>query len=122
NLGNALTDMDMMEPALEAHAKAVAAQPDDFLMRNNYIVALRKFGKLEEALMHLEKAFALKPGNANVRWEYANICLHLGLYKQGWEAMEVRWKLGLKDRDSTAPRWQGEDLKGKTILVYKEQG
>jgi len=122
NLGNTLTDMDRMELALEAHAKAVAAMPDNFVMRKNYAVALRKFGRLKEALAHLEKAFLLRPDDDKTKWEYAIICLHLGLYKQGWEALEVRWKLGLKDRDYSTPRWRGEDLTGKTILVYKEQG
>ena len=122
NLGNSLTDLDMMEPALDAHAKAVAGLPDNFLMRKNYVVALRKFGKLKEALAQLERVFVLKPDDEKTRWEYAIICLHLGLFKQGWEAIEVRWKLGLKDRDTAVPRWHGEDLTGKTILVYKEQG
>ena len=122
NLGNTLTDMDCMEPALEAHAKAVAAMPDNFLMRKNYAVALRKFGRLKEALAHLEKVFVLKPDDEKTRWEYAVICLHLGLFKQGWEALEVRWKIGMKDRNYAVPRWRGEDLTGKTILVYKEQG
>ena len=122
NLGNTLTDMDRMEPALEAHAKAVAGQPNNFTMRKNYAVALRKFGHLKEALAQLEKVFQLKPDDEKTRWEYAIICLHLGLFKQGWEAIEVRWKLGLKDRAYDVPRWHGEDLTGKTILIYKEQG
>ena len=122
NLGNSLTDMDRMEPALEAHAKAVATMPNNFLMRKNYTVALRKFAHLKEALAQLEKVFLLKPDDEKMRWEYAVICLHLGLYKQGWEALEVRWKIGMKDRNYDVPRWRGEDLKDKTILVYKEQG
>lgn len=122
NLGNCLTDMDRMEPALDAHAKAVAGQPNNFVMRKNYAVALRKFGRLKEALKELEIVFKLNPNDEKTRWEYAVICLHLGLYKQGWDALEVRWKLGLKDREYSVPRWRGEDLKGKTILVYKEQG
>lgn len=121
NLGNALADLDR-EESLDAHARAVAARPQDFVMRKNYAVALRKFGKLKEALKELEQVFLLKPDDEKTRWEFAIICLHLGLYKQGWDALEVRWKIGLKDRDYSVPRWRGEDLTGKTILVYKEQG
>jgi tetratricopeptide (TPR) repeat protein len=122
NIGNCLTDMDRMAPALEAHARAVAAQPDNFTMCKNYAVALRKFGHLAEALTYLEKALALRPDDGNTCWEYAVTCLHLGRFREGWEALEVRWKTGLKDRPASSPRWHGEDLKGKTILVYKEQG
>lgn len=122
NLGNALTDMDDLDQALAAHAKAVALMPANFTMRKNYAVALRKFGKLKEALKELEQVFTIRPDDEKTRWEYAIICLHLGLYKQGWDALEVRWKLGLKDRDYAVPRWRGEDLAGKTILIYKEQG
>jgi DNA-binding GntR family transcriptional regulator len=47
--------MDRAEEALAAHAAAVAGQPENFVMRKNYAVALRKFGRLKEALAQLDQ-------------------------------------------------------------------
>jgi ADP-heptose:LPS heptosyltransferase len=49
----------------------------------------------------------------------------LGNYEQGWRLYESRWRYehleGTKPRLPN-PEWQGEDLRGKTILVIGEQG
>jgi hypothetical protein len=48
-----------------------------------------------------------------------------GNYAQGWPAYESRWDyehLAGTEPKYAQPRWRGEDLKGKTILVVGEQG
>ena len=51
--------------------------------------------------------------------------LRLGRWLRGWERYESRWQYpGLvgPEREFTQPRWEGESFKGKTLLVYYEQG
>ena len=58
-------------------------------------------------------------------WDAALTQLQLGDFKTGWDAFEIRWKRPSMQRErvyKTAPRWRGEDIKGKTLLVYEEQG
>ena len=46
-----------------------------------------------------------------------------GSFAPGWEEYEWRWKtLHVAPRRLAVPRWQGEDLGGKTILLHGEQG
>lgn len=123
NYGNILTDMDRKEEALAAHVKACQIRPDDFLIRKNYATSLREFAHYEQALLHYEIACSMQPNNDFVKWDRALTYLHLGHYKKGWEAFEVRWAIGKMDeRPAEAPKWNGESLKGKTILVHGEQG
>lgn len=123
NWGNCLSDLDEMEGSLAAHARAVALRPNDALIRNNYAIALREFEKYEEALREFDAALALKPDDPALLWDRAITALHLGDYEGGWDAFEVRWKQkNIRTRPQVAPEWRGEDLNGKTILVYEEQG
>lgn len=123
NLGNGLADLDRKEDALAAHAEAVRLKPDDFLVQRNYAIALRDFGEHARALEHFDIAVAMKPEDVSLAWDRAITYLYLGRFEEGWKAFETRWHMGtLKQRVCAAPRWQGEDISGKTLLVYEEQG
>jgi len=43
----------------------------------------------------------------------------IGRYKEGWTDYEWRWEAGYFPN---VPLWQGEDLKGRHLLVFSEQG
>ncbi len=124
NLGNIYSDLDMKEECLQAHATALRAAPEDPLVLNNYACALRDFGFCEEALVLFDRALARKPDNPDILWERATALLRLGNYIRGWDAFEIRWKqVGMQPRFyKSAPCWNGEDIRGKTVLVYEEQG
>lgn len=123
NHGNCLADLDRRDEALAAHAKAAALKPDDFLIRSNYAIALREFCFFEESVVHFDAALKLRPDDVKMQWERAMALLHLERFKEGWDAYEVRWKQpGVTPRVFAAPRWRGEDLRGKTLLIHEEQG
>jgi hypothetical protein len=49
----------------------------------------------------------------------------MGNYQQGWPAYESRWEyehLAGTEPKFSQPKWHGEDIAGKTILVVGEQG
>lgn len=123
NLGNCLVDLDRKEESLKAHAEAFALAPDDFLVRRNYAIALRDFDELEEAVKHFDAAVAMRPDDKQLTWDRAVAVLHLGRFKEGWEVFESRWSQPqLPERAFNAPRWQGENFSGKTLLITEEQG
>lgn len=124
NYGNCLVDLDKGEEALVAHAAAARLKPDDPLIQYNHAIALREFGRFDEAIKAFDAAIALKPADVNMQWDRAITYLHMGRYKEGWDAFEIRWhqKQARQERRYAGPQWQGEDLNGKTILVYEEQG
>lgn len=124
NFGNCMVDLDKPDAALAAHERAVSLRPDDALIQCNHAIALREFGKFEEAIKAFDAAIALKPDDVNMQWDRAITYLHMGKFKEGWDAFEIRWhqKQARQERHYEGPQWQGEDLSGKTILVYEEQG
>jgi Flp pilus assembly protein TadD len=87
-------------------------------------IVLNQAGRVEEAIEVLRQAVKIDPAHAPTRFELAECLLALGRYKAGWEAYESRKGLVGQAYFPTfpVPEWRGQDLAGKTILVYGEQG
>ena len=112
-----------VEPALAALERAVALGQHDVDTHTALGVALQETGRLDEGLAAYEEALAADPENVGARFHRAVALLTLGRFAEGWPDYELR--LRSEDRPSRAfpfPRWGGESLAGKTILVYAEQG
>jgi len=125
NYGNCLIELNRQDEAFAAYAEALRCKPDEFTLRYNYALSLRDAERLEEAAALLEKLLKEKPGDVEITWDAALTQLQLGNLKDGWEAFEIRWQRPSMARErvyKTAPRWHGEDISGKTVLVYEEQG
>jgi hypothetical protein len=77
----------------------------------------------QTALFHYNEALRLNPDYHEAGLNYAILLLSFGMYEIGWEAYEHRipW-LGLNVELDQIPRWHGEPLTGKVILVVTEQG
>lgn len=78
----------------------------------------------EDAMRSHRKAVDIDPDNADAHTNLGLALLSEGKLKEGWEECEWRWlnRDNDKMRDFTQAPWQGEPLKGKTILVISEQG
>lgn len=66
-----------------------------------------------------------EPDNAEAHWGLAMMFLRQGDYAQGWVEYEWRWRSRALDgqhRNFAQPRWRGERLEGRSILVHAEQG
>jgi tetratricopeptide (TPR) repeat protein len=73
-----------------------------------------------------EQAIAQQPDYHQARANYAWLLLRHGDFARGWDFYESRW-IGTPgaagfERGFAAPRWQGEPLAGKTLLITREQG
>ncbi|MGQ3048560.1 MAG: hypothetical protein ACT6Q8_05785 [Niveispirillum sp.] len=82
-------------------------------------------GFIDAAAASLTVALKLAPGNALARWNHSLSCLARGDYAQGWADYEWRWvwdQFPEPRRMPGAPQWRGEDLVGKRIYVWGEQG
>lgn len=123
NLGNALKDDGRLDEAIAAHGRSVELRPQDAGLHHNYGIALREAGHMPAALDALDRSCRLDPDRPTAQWDRAQALLYLGRFDQGWDAFEWRWRIGeIAKIKSRKPEWRGETFRGRTLLVYPEQG
>jgi tetratricopeptide (TPR) repeat protein len=87
---------------------------------------LVELGQYSEPLALFERALELGPDDVQVRAYYGLLLLRRGEFGRGWDFYDSRSAALLRthaiERKFPAPRWQGEPLEGKTLLVTREQG
>jgi hypothetical protein len=69
-----------------------------------------------------QACLALDPGHTEARLNTAYVNLARGDYGPGWQASEARLGPLVPERGFVQPRWRGEDLQGRTLLLTSEQG
>lgn len=123
--GNQLRAQQEPEQALACYAQAFVADPDSAAAFNNYGNVMRELGYPQRAIPFLQHAAVLDPANITAQFNLAITYLLAGDYAQGWPAYEARWRyehLAGTEPKFSQPRWTGQDLQGKTVLVVGEQG
>ena len=106
--------------------RAVQADPTHGQSWNNMGLALRRLGRHREALAAHARAMAADSGNPRPRFNAGMVHLTLGDFEAGWPLYEARMEVdevvrmaGLR---TGPPRWRGEPIAGRTLLVEAEQG
>ncbi|MGZ5885181.1 MAG: tetratricopeptide repeat protein, partial [Burkholderiaceae bacterium] len=123
NLANTLGELGDYSSAIDVLRLAQQLQPDSALILYNLGTTLSRQGQLVDAVACYQQAIALDPHNVEAKWNCALALLILGDYAQGWPLYEFRLHKTCAHQEPLGrPRWQGEDLTGKTILVHAEQG
>jgi Tfp pilus assembly protein PilF len=75
----------------------------------------------KEAEVCYRTALQLDPTHRNASFNLAYILLRQGRFEEGWHRLEARKYCALEEHLG-CPRWQGESLTGKAILVGFEAG
>ncbi len=134
NKGIVLTRMGRAVEALAVYDQLLtlyrAAPPDAVLAeaRLNRACALDRLNRRDEALAACDLALREDPQHALAHFNAAPICLAVGDYARGWREFEWRWRwhdpnIQKHIRHFKEPLWLGEeDIAGKTVLLYAEQG
>lgn len=113
------------EGALKNYAQAFVVDRHSASAFNNYGNTLREIGDPLGAIPFLQRATQLVPTAPTPNFNLAVCYLLAGNYACGWPQYEHRWNfehLAGTLPQHQQPRWTGQDLKGKTILVCQEQG
>ena len=125
NLGLVFAALDDNDRAIESYRRALDHKPDHATAWNNLGLACQAANRLPEAIASFRRALALMPGFAQAHWNLALALLASGEYAEGWR--EYEWRLRLPELGGQAaplpiPRWEGDDMRGRTLLVTAEQG
>lgn len=136
NYGSALHRSGDFEKGLEIYQRCARIAPEDWRAKieHHLGVAYRALGENRKAAEHYQKAYDLEP-NPNILKDKALAILAQGRLNEGLQAFEARreaavWKLhqagGHLISQEKLPdgvvHWEGQDLTGKTIVVYHEEG
>lgn len=125
NAGNSCREHNNPEGALKNYALALAEDRNSASAFNNYGNVLREVGDPDGAIPFLQRSIQLVPAAVTPNFNLAVAYLLAGDYARGWPQYEHRWNFehlaGTLPRHNQ-PRWTGQDLKDKTILVIQEQG
>ncbi|MGK8203867.1 hypothetical protein ACRS8P_14615 [Burkholderia cenocepacia] len=115
-----------LDGALASAVRLVELAPDNALAMNNVAMAMKEAQRWDEAERYAARACELAPDDASFRFNLAIIRLVRGDYAAGWRGHEARWdgagELRGRRPALPGPRWQGEPLKDKTLLLWGEQG
>ena len=123
--GNTCREQNDPEGALKNYAQALTQDRNSASAFNNYGNVLREMGEPEAGIPFLQRSIQLVPTAVTPNFNLAVAYLLSGDYARGWSQYEHRWNfehLAGTLPQFEQPRWTGQDLKDKTILVVQEQG
>jgi hypothetical protein len=87
--------------------------------------AIRHLGKVDEARHIIEMIVQTVPGNMSARFDLAEVLLLQGEFTRGWQEYRFRYKLEhttMIARHVQKPRWEGQPIRDKILLIHDEQG
>ena len=123
NLGLALHGQQRHDEAIDAYCTALRINAGDVNACSNLGVALSEQWRMAESLYIHDLAVQLAPDNAEVRTNRAIALLSAGDLAQGFAEFEWRWHTpSMQPHGIAGALWQGEALRGRTILVHDEGG
>lgn len=123
HLGVALMDLEQWQAAETELLHLLSLQPNHAEAHNSLGLCLAAQCRWQEAIGQFEQALTADSQFALAHVNLGIILLKLGRLAEGWVECEWRWQL--PDNAPLAcpqPRWQGEDISDKTLLVHTEQG
>lgn len=122
NLGALLASRKRFEEAEAAYRRAIELLPASPAPWTNLGVlqACRKEEK--EAELSYRKAMELDPSYRLASFNLSYLLLRQGRYEEGWRCLEARDWYARLEKNLPCPRWQGEPLEGRSLLIGFEAG
>lgn len=115
-----------LDGAQHAATRAATLAPHDPLANNNVAMVMKEAQRWDQAEHHAQRAAGLAPDNPSHRHNLSLLKLARGDFEAGWPLYEARWEGSSELRGGLPafprPRWRGEPLAGKTLLLWGEQG
>ena len=125
NKANVLQDLKRYEESLNWYEKAISIDPNYAVAYCNKGNAFEWLGRHDEAIDCFNKAIQINPGHIDAYWQKAMNQLSGGNYELGFQNYEARWSKSdpVTFQYRHLSRLESlQDLEGKSILVWSEQG
>jgi Flp pilus assembly protein TadD len=122
NYGAMLARQKRFADAEHEYKAALSINPGAAVAWSNLGVLLAQLRRNVEAEHCFRTALIFARDHANAKFNLGCLLLGQGRYEEGWPCLESRkWYAGL-EQQLRLPRWQGESLQGKSILIGCEAG
>lgn len=124
-LGNEQVMQGELRAAIDSFDEAISIDAGNAAAFNNLGNLMADQLNMTEAESALRQAIAIHPHYAEAHFNLSRVLLMQGKYAEGWQENEWRWDCPAFPstwRDFPYPYWDGEDLAGKNVLVWSEQG
>ena len=121
----ALVTQDRLEEAEALLRPLVASGSGPLPVWRLLVQVLRLLGRSAEALPIQRMLVDTVPGDLAARFDLSEILLLRGDFDPGWRAYRYRYSLphtARIERKVQRPRWEGEPIPGRTLLIHDEQG
>jgi tetratricopeptide (TPR) repeat protein len=124
NLAQVVAATGRYDDALRCCRRSIELKSDEPELHFTAGKVFRAAGRLDEAIAAFDRAIAIRPDYPQAHAHLGMTLLLSGKFDRGWR--EFEWRLQRPQmhqftRDFRQPRWNGEDLRGKRILLYSEQ-
>jgi len=124
NLGITLDDFQSYEAAIDVLERGLEVAPKDTDLLNAIAGASASAAYTEDAIDYYRQAITIESNFAPFQYNLSQVLLQTEAWEEGWKLFDSR--LAFRNQslnpDTKAPFWKGENLEGKTILVWNEQG
>lgn len=123
NMGNVYWRMGDLASASQHYEKALALRPGQLSPLSNLASIYFEMGEKRKSMRLFQKAANLPMSDkveAQFRLNRSFCHFAAGKLKEGWADYEYRPMA--HEKHYFAPQWKGEDLAGKTILLWQDQG
>ena len=121
----AMENLDRIEESCDQYRNAIVANPANPLILHNLGNLLLRLGQSDEALECFDSALAIAPKLPILHLDRAMVLLLKGNFEQGWREYDWRWQCRERHaprRPLAQPLCRDQDVAGKTVLLYAEQG
>ena len=122
DFGLALRQLGEIGEAREHLETALRLDPTHLAARHNFSMVLGDIGQGQQAIKIFSELLALHPSDVDIQVARAVERLLALDLAGGWDDYEARHKRADCRRPFTFPQWDGMSCRGKTLLIYGEQG
>lgn len=119
-----IDEFETLQEQIEYCEKALEVDPNYAQAVRNLIFAYQKGGNYNKAVEYFKRLFELNPVPDDYS-AYGCLQIRLGNFEEGWKYYEARFSKMFGPTvypKIDKPRWQGEEIKDKVLLVQYEQG
>ena len=122
NLGVLMASQKRFAEAEAAYKQAITCDPESPVSWSNLGVLLASMRREDEAEECYRTAMALDETYAMARFNLSYLLLRQGRFEEGWQCLEARRWYAALAAYLQVPRWHGEALAGKSIVIGYEAG